>query len=623
MKVNIIPYQRLPKSLGVFTYETNLKVSPGDLVEIPWRNKTLPGLVWEINVKSKISKSKLKRIEKIIEPQILAPGDLKLLQWLSEYYFQSPALFLKTFLPEIKKTKGKGFPEVKTPKLVLVNKESGKIADVVLQNSKTLLELDYKNRLEVYLLLAHKLIQQKRQLIILAPEVSLVNYYVHEFKKHYSSNVGFLYSGIARGRYFKTWQQFKNGELPILIGTRQAIFAVSKSTGLIIVDNEHDYSYKQWDMNPRYDARAIAEHVAKIFKSKLLFTSLSPRVKEWKGWNWIGARPSVPRTDIVDLRDELKAGNYSLFSEKLHESMDKLFNVKTDLKSVRDQAILFINQKGSFAVVVCRDCGYSPKCSHCATPLSYYESKAKLICTHCGRQESLSVNCPNCRGGSYKFMGAGAEQVIGEIKRFWPKASVALLTADDDAEVIDEFKNNQVSILVTTSAFSNKLAGIKVKVGAIVSIDTLLNLPEFEANEIVRHAVKELEMLTTNSFIIQTYNPDHPVWKNLGREKKFQADELKNRKALRYPPFGRIVKLTCQGYKMPEVNTQAKNIAQKIKNAVPEIEVLGPMPEYRQKTRGRYRLSLVIKTDAKNKLDQVMKLVPDDWLIDIDAERLL
>lgn len=621
----IIPYLRLPKSLGIFDYGIKKEhfsiVKVGQLVKIPFRNRNILGLVVKIKDSTDTPKGQLKEISEILDLDSLPSSLVKLIFWLSDYYYISPALAFKTTIPKIVKQRKKiESKKSYLSKLKLTSDQEKIVKNIISTKKNKFLLIANDQKTNIYCQLIEKTIKKGKQVILLYPEIGLTNelqnYYLNYFGR---DKVVVFHSQLSAGQYFTNWQKVQLGEAKVIIGTRQAIFAPVNNLSLIIVDSEHDSSYKQWDQNPRYHAVEVAEKISEIHKSKLVLSSLTPLTEKYYQTLKDDYKLIMPlaishkqSTSIIDMREEIKKGNYSVISEKLLSQIKETLNRKK-------KVILFSNRRGSFSYVMCRDCGYIPKCPNCQISYSYhYSEESDLVCHHCLQKETLAPFCPKCHGSRYKFVGAGILKISSEIKKLIQKTKVAVFDAESK-EISKDF-----DILITTQAIFNQPNIKKVDLVGILNIDLIINLPDFRAAERAWQIVGQLKIMS-KQLIIQTYNPEY--FRSYDDFDEFYQNELSNRELLNYPPYSQLIKLIYNHQNNLTAKKEAVKLINQLRKIIrAKVEVLGPLPAFIPKVRGRFRWYIILKLPlniSNEQKDKLLGIVPDNWLIDINPDSLL
>ncbi len=483
-------------------------------------------------------------------------------------------------------------------------------------------------------------LERSRPALVLVPEIALAMPLVDRLRSDLAVRVALVHSGLGEGERADEWRRIRAGDVDIVVGTRLAIFAPLADVGLIVVDEEHDPAYKS-DRTPRIQARDVALRVAEIAGAAIVLGSATPavesigRAREGRYRRVVlpsrptGTRPVV---EVVDLREELKAGNRGLLSRRLVESIEALD------RATGDQAILTINRRGTASVVLCRDCGHVQTCPDCERPLVYHQAGTTLRCHHCGRATPIATRCPNCRSPRIRYLGGGTQRVEEEVRRRFPDLRVGRLDRDvverrGAAErVIDAFATGRLDILVGTTLVTKGLDIPAVTLVGVVSADVALNLPDERAAErtyqlLAQAAGRAGRGDRAGLAIIQTYQPDHAAIRAVADDDgaAFYDAELALRRRFGSPPFGRLVKLTVGIVDRDAAEREAAAMGERLRERARErgqdVAVLGPAPAYIAKRADRWRWNLVLRgTDPAALLDGGLE---PPWSVDIDPETLL
>lgn len=617
----ISPLIKLPKALGSFDYlipqELQDHINPGDLVEIPYRSKKIHGIVIKAKNNPFRKNIAIKPIIKKVSQDFLASYHLELALWMSRYYYQSPSLIFRSILPTIPKRIKENIIDTKRLEVKISTKESSPEYKKILYVGEEKFS-DYADIINLH-------IKNNKQILILVPEISSIQYYAKEYEKYFPKEIiSLVNQDSAKSKVLHTWQKIAKNEVKIIIGTRRVIFSPCKNLGLIIMHNEDDISFKQWDQNPRYHARDVALKIAELTSAQIILTSHSPKTttyaKKFKDFHLIVSFPKENSVRVIDMRDEIKNKQYSIISSHLHEK----------ISSLKGQAILFVNKKGSSSFVLCKECGYVPKCQVCGLAYSFYDTSEKnLRCNNCAISTNLEKKCNQCKGIIFKFVGSGTQKISNVLAEQFPNMSVARLDGDTDekesTQIIKNFISGDTQILIGTQAIFNSLPpNMKVDLCAIVSADTFLSIPDYLASE------KTFSMIINAMFygkhsVIQTYNPQNFSIRcaSLYDYEKFYNGELQSRKKFFYPPFSRLIKIISQDDSSQKAEKSSykifHEIQKKIRERVDDIEVLGPIPSSTVMTRGRYRWVVILKIkNNKTQIQDIMDTVPDSALIDVD-----
>jgi primosomal protein N' (replication factor Y) len=457
--------------------------------------------------------------------------------------------------------------------------------------------------------------------------------------------VGVLHSRLSLGEQFDEWRRVRNGEFDVVIGSRSAIFAPQPDLGLIIIDEEHEWTYKQ-DSPPHYHARDVAIKLAELTGAVVVLGSATPDVETYyRAQNGkyklldlpervvpvVGS--ALPQVEVVDMREELKAGNRSIFSRSLSQSINEAI-------AAREQVILFLNRRGGSTYIQCRRCGFVLRCRRCEVPLAHHITDDILICHQCNYKMPVPRTCPNCSNRQLKFLGVGTQKLEQEVKYTFPRArhlrwdSDATTGRSSNEEILKKFRDQQVEILIGTQMVAKGLDIPSVTLVGVVSADTSLNLPDFRAGERTFQLLSQVAGRAGRGpsggrVIIQTFSPEHYAIQAAARHDyaSFYEQEIAYRKQLRNPPFTRLARLTfvhtndaiCQRGAEKMKKMLIEEIAAR---GIGGISIIGPAPAFIHRLRGRFRWQLILRGfDLSAFLAPVP--LPHGWTIDIDPVGLI
>lgn len=466
---------------------------------------------------------------------------------------------------------------------------------------------------EIYLQLVEGMLRKDKDSIILVPEISLTPQTIDRFAGRFGDRVAILHSGLNQAERFDQWRRIKSGEYKIVVGARSAIFAPFKKLGLIVVDEEHENTYKSSN-NPKYSTFEVAKKRCSLEGSTLVLGTATPSVETYyqalKGdlklleINTRATAMQLPDIQIVDMRKELSEGNRSMVSRLLYEEM------KSALEDGR-QVIVFLNRRGYSGSVVCRSCGYVSKCDSCEVSMTYHKSNNRLRCHYCGNTKPIPALCPICGSSYIRGFGVGTEKVEEILLRMFPEKKVVRMDSDavrsrvDYERILSSMKLGGIDILIGTQMISKGLDFPNVTVVGIIAADITLNLPDFRSPERTFQLSTQVAGRAGRGewggkVILQTYNPEHysiQCSKN-SDYKGFYAEEIKLRKALKYPPFVRLGVITVFGKDSSNVKSAAGKwhlLLEKLIGNNNEVEILGPHPAPLEKINGNHRYQIVLK----------------------------
>lgn len=464
---------------------------------------------------------------------------------------------------------------------------------------------------EIYLNLVERVLKTGGGAIVLVPEISLTPQTMERFMGRFGDVVAIMHSRLSDGERFDQWRRIKNGQVRVVVGARSAVFSPVKNLKLIIIDEEHEYSYKS-EMSPRYDTREVAAYRARYNKGLLVMGSATPSLESYYRattgeYNLIRinhriGNMALPNVSIVDMREEIKSGNKLPFSRKLINEMEE--NLKRGY-----QTILFLNRRGHSTFVSCRSCGYVCKCSNCDATLTYHMSTGRMICHYCGFEYNVPRVCPSCGSRYIKYFGTGTEKIEQEIKKLFPEARVLRMDMDttrkkgEHERIYNDFKEGKGDILIGTQMISKGMDFKNVTLVGIIAADTVLNLPDFRAPERTFQLITQVSGRAgrggiAGNVIAQTYDPDHYSIIYAARQdyEGFFKKEIDIRKRLNNPPFSDIIYVVLYSENESElihVCSRLKESLQRFKNH--DSEMLGPAPCHVSKIKKCYRWHLSFK----------------------------
>lgn len=660
MYADIIVETKTPAERPFFTYKISSKLEAdlkiGSLVLVPFGRRQIRGLI--IKIHDNKPGYPTKELVGILAFEI-SKARIATILWISKYYFCSLGEAFKFFLPpSLVRARKISDSDEKTekPKVVL-NKEQNDIFKHILldwkngQNKHLLLGVTGSGKTEVYIKLILECLKTKGQTIYLLPEIFLASVILKRLKSIFGNKIAIVHSKLSKSELSHIYQLFYNGTIKILVGPRSAISFLPNNLKLVIIDEEHDNSYKQ-EQSPRYDARLLAEKISELENCSVLFGTATPRIETYfrSGQGEIKLyhlkerfEGKLPEAQIVDMRAELKSKNYSLVSEALQQNMEKIISEKR-------QAILFLNRRGMATFVSCRDCGHVEMCPNCSLPLVHHLApKVHLVggrsevnhgdrdileCHQCSYELPLPTRCPNCRSALIKSFGTGIQKVETEIRERFPKTRILRLDTDlKETELKKTYElihKNQFDILIGTQIIAKGLDLPDVDLVGIISADTALHFPDYHSGEQTFQVITQVSGRSgrrskQGTTIIQTYWPDNQAIEAAAKHdyQAFYDKEIEIRKIFEYPPFKKVVRLISQNVDKDKARNIIRSISKALK--VAGLEVLGPAPAFYKRIRNRYRYHLIIKIkdSERQKLYNLLKPHSSEIIIDIDPTSML
>ena len=501
---------------------------------------------------------------------------------------------------------------------------------------------------EVYLRAMEQVMQQGRQAIFLVPEISLTAQTVERVSARFPGRVAVLHSRLKPREKFNQWWEIRDGKYDVVVGPRSALFAPVPQLGLVIIDEEHEWTYKQEEAPPRYHTRTVALELARLTGAVVVMGSATPDVETYyhaqRGRHQLlelprriggptGDSARLADTQICDMRQELREGNRSIFSRSLAQALSECVQRE-------QQAILFLNRRGSAPFVQCRDCGYVVTCSRCSVSLTYHSASARLLCHRCNRRSRMPRHCRQCGGGRIRQLGAGTQRVVDEVSALIPGVRVdrwdadASRTGPGPQETMGRLASGETQVLVGTQMVAKGLDVPNVTLVGVILADIGLYLPDFRAGErafglLCQVAGRAGRGPAPGRVIIQTYNPDHYVILAAAQQDylALYQREIKARQQQGNPPFNRLMHLVCRDVNATACQRQASATARLLRERVAaqgltEVEVIGPAPGIPQRVRGHYRWHVTLRGRNLHRFIEGLQF-PSNCTVDVDPAHVL
>jgi primosomal protein N' (replication factor Y) len=521
---------------------------------------------------------------------------------------------------------------------------------------------------EIYLRAVAETLASGQGALILVPEISLTPQAVQRFHARFPDQVGVIHSQLSDGERYDTWRRVREGELSVIIGPRSALFVPMPNIGLIVVDECHQESYDQQDRLPYYRGVATAVACARLSGATIILGSATPQVTQFYqavsgSWTYIelpkrilahrdviahharklgltlpspsgegqAADLGLPRVSIVDMREELKAGNRSIFSHEMHNAIQSVLEA-------HQQAILFLNRRGSSTYVFCRECGHVIRCPRDDKPLTYHLAQDGLLCHTCGYQRQVPQRCPVCGGRQIRQLGTGTEKVEQQVKETFPGVRTLRWDAETTRtkgaheRILTQFTHQKADILIGTQMLAKGLDLPLVTLVGVVLAEVGLNLPDYRAAERTFQVLTQVAGRAGRSplggrVIVQTYQPEHYAIQTAARHDyaQFYEQEMAYRRELRYPPFTRLVRLEYRHHDPQAAEEAALALAGTLQRWIDEedrpVTMIGPVPCFFTRLYGRYRWQIILRGPDPTEL--LRDRQPPDWIIEVDPPSLL
>ena len=521
---------------------------------------------------------------------------------------------------------------------------------------------------ELYLRAVKETLDAGQRVIILVPEISLTPQTVQRFLARFPGQVGVVHSQLSEGERYDTWRRVRKGELPVLVGPRSALFMPQEDLGLIVVDECHHESYDQQESQPYYRGVKTAVAYADLSGAMILLGSATPRVTQYHqavqgGWTYIAlprrilahretiahharrlgvsipikawegqtADLGLPKVSIVDMRQELQAGNRSIFSRELYAA----------IKAVLDneqQAILFLNRRGSATYVFCRDCGYVVRCPRDDKPLTYHRMEDALLCHTCGYQRQVPKTCPECGSKHIRQLGTGTEKVEQVVHALFPQAKTLRWDAETTRKkgaherILNQFSRQEADILIGTQMLAKGLDLPLVTLVGVILADIGLNLPDFRATERTFQVLTQVAGRAGRSplggqVVLQTYMPENYAITSAAKHdfQAFYQQEMAYRRELRYPPYSQLVRLEYRHYEAQQAEEAARKMAAHLVDLIdafsPRTDMIGPVPCFFSRLAGQYRWQIILRGQDPTRMLQDQRF--SDWIVEVDPSSIL
>ncbi len=667
MLVNVL----FPINAEAFTYlvpeEIKSKIKIGSRVLAPFKKQKKVGIIQSTPKSFATGQAgqrtnnaglkgiKLKAIESVLDDEPLVSENLlKLIQWVGQYYISTSGLALKNAVPSgIFKGRKSGKSRITYDTDI----KAAKDLNLTAEQKKALSEIEKEQsgvffvhgvtgsgKTEIYLR-AIKSLPKDREAIVLVPEIAITAQMIDRFRSHFKDKVAFFHSGISEGERISQWRKMRNGEVKVALGVRSAVFAPFKKLGLIVIDEEQEASYKQFE-GLRYSARDVALARAQLESIKIILGSATPSIETFynaKSGKFkylelkhrINRKP-LPHVEIIDMTKEDK---------KTQSFSNKLLNTIKDNVSKGHQSLIMLNRRGYSPFLLCADCGYSYKCPACSITLTYHKDTKTLNCHYCGSYLKPQDFCPECRGTRTKYIGIGTQRIEEELRTLVPALSLTRMDRDTTKRklshyrIIKDMEEKKIEVLLGTQMVAKGHDFPDVTLSAIVSADIALNLPDFRSAERAFQLFTQLAGRAgrgdvSGKVYIQTYEPEHYVFDYVQSHdyKRFYQREVELRKELSYPPFSKLIRIILSFKTRDTAKKIIKDISGKIKSSeIPGLEVLGPAPAPVEKIRNLWRWHLILKggnakalrTAARGILSKIKDVENMKIEVDVDPVNLL
>ncbi len=630
-----------PINVEAFTYivpdELESVIKIGSRVEAPFKRGKKVGIVTGFGRKPKDPSIKMKEIKSVLDEEPFLPENiLNLIKWVSQYYMAPSGLALKNIVPSAFFTgKKAGTPRI-TYEMPPIKKNSFRLTQ---EQSKALDEINGADdgvfllhgvtgsgKTEVYINAVRSLPKGKEALV-LVPEIAITTQMIERFQSNFGDEAVFYHSGISVGERITQWRKMRDGEVKIVIGVRSAVFAPFRNLGLIVVDEEQESSYKQFE-GVRYSARDVALARAQLENIKVVLGSATPSMEAYHAaqqnkFRYLELTERVsnrkmPAVEIIDMTKEPK-DTFS-FSSKLIESLKENASKKL-------QSLVMLNRRGYSPFFMCPDCGYTYKCPSCSISLIYHKDTNTLNCHYCGSHLLPKDLCPECGGSGIKCLGTGTQRIEEELIDLIPGLIFQRMDRDTTKKklshhrMVKDMEKKKIDVLLGTQMVAKGHDFPDVTLSAVVSADITMNMPDFRSAERAFQLFTQLAGRAGRGDVagkayIQTYEPEHYVFDYVRTHdyKGFFENEIEMRKELSYPPFGKLIRVIFYFRTKEAAKLTTKDIANRIKRISPQfkgVEILGPAPAPVEKIRNLWRWHIILKGKNSKSLRHAASAILD------------
>jgi len=595
----------------------------GQRVTVPLGRRSVTGFVVNTGSTAPTESYVLKPISRVIDKQpVFAESEIELSKWMSSLYLCSPGEALSVMIPG-------GRRDSAIPALVadddfsekahVLTSHQEEAVEAICSGDKSLYYLfgvTGSGKTEVFLQAAEWTIAAGKSVIYLVPEITLTHQLSDQVKNRFAGRVAVLHSALTPTQRLMEWMRIRRGEVDITIGARSAVFAPHENPGLIIIDEEHENSYKSGS-SPRYHARQIAFHRSSISGAVLVMGSATPSLEAWylmkTGRIQRLELPervsggSMPKVEVVDMTFEEGA-----LSRKLQQEIRSVLQKKR-------QVILFLNRRGFSYFFHCKTCGYEMTCNHCSVSLTYHKERGRMVCHYCGQSRRPISVCPDCGSLDVGYSGFGTEMIEEEVAKLFPQARVARLDTDaaKKKEVVkktlDDFRSGDIDILLGTQMVAKGLNFPGVDLVGIVLADSALHLPDFRAQErtfslILQVSGRSGRFSNDGKVVVQTYRPDNSAVRlgAIGDIEQFCEQELSMRRMTKFPPYTRLSRLVFRSKDLKKVEKMADQADQILNQVIRDVDcppeqkadILGPAECPLARISGNYRWQIIIRSTS-------------------------
>lgn len=625
------------------TYSSDVKLRAGSVVQIELQKQLVLGVV---SGPAPNPKFNTKPVVRVFDLPLLPKPLLSLAGWLIEYYPAPLGIVTQSMLPATLTDKSveleipKNLPKADVSSLPKLTKQQKMALDSMKNQDTYILHgTTGSGKTRIYIELALKALSKNSSSIILTPEISLTSQLAGNFKAVFGERVVIVHSNLSPAERSKIWLRcLKSSEPLIVIGPRSALFMPLENIGLIVLDESHEAAYKQ-DQAPQYQTGRVAAYLSRLTRAHLILGSATPSIADYH----LAKEKNKPIIELnqlaqVSLHDKnvsvVDKKDYSKFSKSNIISNELIKAIELALNS-GEQALLYLNRRGSARIILCEQCGWQATCPHCDIPLTYHGDKHLLRCHSCTFSDHAPSSCKECGHHEIIYKSAGTKSVVAEAERLFPNARIARFDTDNTASESFErnyqaVKNGEVDIIIGTQMLAKGLDLPKLSTLGVILADSSLYMPDYTAEERTFQLINQVlgrvgRGHLAGRAIIQTYHPDHAIIKDAidGNYQDFYKREVKARQQFMFPPFCFLMKVSFRRASIKSAEQAALMAKQIISDSRLEVTVEGPAPCFYEKMLGKYQWQLIIKAKKRSDLLNIVKILPKNCSYNIDPLDIL
>ena len=627
------------------TYSSDERLQVGQVVSVPLRNKATMGFVAR---ETRANKALAPKIKSVLDATATTvPNEnLRLHEWMLEYYPASGGatsnLFLPPELPTSKDTTIISHKDISVSDLPALTADQAQALEKIRdQNSGTILLHGEtgSGKTRIYIELANDAISHGKSVVILTPEIGLTPQLLRSFEDIFQNRVLILHSNLTTAQRRNAWYQIVTATEPlIVIGPRSALFAPLKHIGLIVVDEAHESTYKQ-EQAPYYHATRVASQLARFHSARCILGSATPLVQDAyifqeKQMPVIRMRELAtgekvePKIAVVDMKDRNQIKKSPILSNQLLEEIEQY-------TSNGQQALLFLNRRGSARMILCQNCGWQAVCNRCDIALTYHADQHLLRCHTCGLTEPVVHSCPECHSTEVVYTSPGTKSLEEEAKRLFPSLKIQRFDSDNLADEklekhFAKLQDGSIDIIVGTQLVTKGLDLPHLGLVGVINADSGLAFPDFTAEEKTYQQLRQVlgrvgRHQKSTSVVIQTYNPDNPLLTTvINRDwQGFLQSQLEERQLFGFPPFMHMLQLKVARASRTSAQTSGHKLVELIQENIPGVAIRGPSPQLHEKVNNSYNWQVIVSSKQRSRLLKVIEILPSGWHHNIDPVDLM